>query len=84
MALLGRGLERARMGAWRRGGAGLSTKEWDGLRAQPPILDHEPVSGHICAFLDVEGTAWPPSFSLLSSVAFDQDEDKLLKNLGIL
>ena len=66
------------------GGPGLSTKEWDGLRTQPPILDHEPVSSHICVFLDVEGTAWPPSFFLLSSVAFDQDEDKLFKNLGIL
>ena len=63
---------------------GLSTKERDGLRSQPPTLDHKPVGGRICVSLDVGGTAWATAFSLLSSVAFDQDEDKLFKSLGIL
>ena len=72
------------MDPWGWGGPGLLTKERDGLRPQSPILDHEPISSHICVLLDVEGTAWPTSFSLLSPVAFDQDEDKLFKNLGIL
>lgn len=72
------------MDPWGWGGPGLLTKEWDGLRLHSPILDHEPISGHISVLSDVEGTAWPISFSLLSPVAFDQDEDKLFRNLGIL
>lgn len=65
VALLGQGLK----GQESVDACPFLIKEWDGLRLQFPILDHEPISGHICVFSDVEGTAWPTSFSLLSPVA---------------